>query len=116
MTKSPGPKLPQSLQFRATHIAAGDDFVCAIVVGTPDKVRCWGNNDAGQLGVIGASTSVQDVALPAGFAPPFDRILAGGRRACVRAGPRAVCWGANDSGQIDPGTNPALPRDVNYAL
>lgn len=95
------------LPLAATAISAGDSSTCAILV--TGKVRCWGDNQFGQLGdgtknnIGDAPDSMEnadDLALPAGA----TAISVGGQYACaVLTTGRARCWGANYSGQL--GTN-----------
>jgi alpha-tubulin suppressor-like RCC1 family protein len=98
---------------RGLAITAGSYHTCAIVAG-PDipvpagRVRCWGQNDFGQLGnatTRNRSTPV-DVADLSGGAVSVN---AGGFVTCAlsqgSAGPAEVkCWGRNDYGQLGDGT------------
>jgi len=92
-------------------IAAGFSHACAIV-GT-GSVKCWGNNNAGQLGWAGATTSTT----PVDVASLTDAAaFAGGtmHTCAVTAGGGAKCWGANGSGQLgNNSTDPSsAPVDV----
>jgi alpha-tubulin suppressor-like RCC1 family protein len=87
-----------------TRVVAGASFGCALV---GNGVRCWGANDAGQVGsggpdgsyvtaqavVDAASTALSDVV----------EVAAGARHACARRQGGLLCWGANDRGQLGPG-------------
>jgi alpha-tubulin suppressor-like RCC1 family protein len=97
----------------ATRIAAGGDHTCAILQG--GALRCWGRNDAGQLGRgntanigdnetvfsagnvdLGAGVTVQDLAL-------------GGFHTCALLTTGAVrCWGRNEVGQLGYGNTATL--------
>ena len=82
-----------SLGDTAAAVAAGGDHTCAILGSfgglASSLVRCWGRNDAGQLG-LGNSTEIGDNELPTAVAAldflsgPFDAILAGVTRTFLR--------------------------------
>ena len=102
----------------AVHIAAGDEFTCALTVppNGQKQVWCWGANDKGQTGTplvahctvsnIDFSTQcepVQDVAVPKQVIafPPSKMIVAGSRHACaVTTDGFMRCWGDNNRGQV----------------
>jgi uncharacterized repeat protein (TIGR01451 family) len=84
-----------------THtIAAGIAHTCAI---KPEGgVKCWGNNDFGQLGDgtnISSNVPVDVVGLTGS-----TTIVAGGNHTCVLSGGSVWCWGQNSQGQIGDGT------------
>lgn len=110
-----GPQLPAPVVglAGALTLAAGENFVCAVVAG--GQVRCWGANVQGQLG-DGTNTD-RIVPVPvcnsgtseAGCAPLSGavEVTAAGESACVRVslgGGRfaARCWGSNSSDQLGP--------------
>ena len=96
------------------RIAAGDAHTCVIT--GQDRVRCWGDNQFGQLG-YGNAVDVGDAGtrLPftAGDVPfpvdpmtqlPFDpvvQLVAGNNHTCVlQASGVVYCWGDNRFGQL----------------
>ena len=88
------------LQGATTRIAAGYGYSCAVADG---GVRCWGNNDAGQLGDGTVESSAIPVqTLPAGSGA--TAVATGGSHACAVVGGGVQCWGSNYSGQLGNGT------------
>ena len=96
-----------SLGAPATTIAAGARHTCALM--QDETVRCWGNNDYGQLGLghmqaIGDDEvpDVQHAQVPLGATA--KAIAAGGNVTCaiLRAGDLR-CWGRNNFGQLGLG-------------
>jgi len=81
-------------------IAAGNAHTCAIM---PDgDIKCWGNNDHGQLGDgtnTGSTIPVDVVNIGGGIT-----IVAGGNHTCVLTGGDVWCWGQNSEGQLGDGT------------
>jgi cysteine-rich repeat protein len=91
----------------AAAIAAGRAHTCALMQDA--SVRCWGQNDFGQLGLghtqpIGDDEppSAQHAAVPLGA--PVKAIAAGGNTTCAILQTGALrCWGQNDFGQLGLG-------------
>jgi hypothetical protein len=82
----------------ADALAAGDDFTCALVAG---RVRCWGANNHGQLGVTGRIAQPTTVPLP----EPVGAIGLGAHHGCafIPGDPYPVqCW----SGTVESNTSP----------
>ncbi len=106
VTNTPADKAPIDLDGLAMALAAGDRHTCALLDG--GGVICWGANERGQLG-YGNQNSVGWSGPPAsaGLVPlpgPARAIAAGGDHTCaVLMGGEAVCWGANDRGQLGYG-------------
>lgn len=98
--KQPTPSLVPGL-FGVKDIDAKHWHVCAAL--TNGGVKCWGDNDVGQLG---DGTNVDQVS-PAGVKDlvGVDSISVGGFHSCVKLNDNTVkCWGAGSSGQLGRGT------------
>lgn len=98
-------------------ISCGEEHVCAIL--DNDTLKCWGENDQGQLGIgatdhrgdglfemgdnlpvvsVGSGLTVKDVA-----APKSDNITASGHTCAITSDDNIKCWGRAASGQIGTG-------------
>jgi alpha-tubulin suppressor-like RCC1 family protein len=95
---------------RVRLIAAGGAHTCVLLEG--GNVKCWGENQDGQLGVgdridRGVAPEQMGDALPfvdLGSARPVIALAAGGRHTCALTDDGLVkCWGANDAGQLGVG-------------
>lgn len=87
----------------ATAVALGQDHSCALLDDL--TVACWGDNDNGQLGRGGASTTDSaDPALVAGLAD-VAQLASGYDNTCARDSLGQVfCWGDNLDGAVGDGT------------
>lgn len=97
----------------ATTIACGSAHVCARI--ESGALRCWGANDAGQLGV---QTRRPVVSAPAEVVGVDDavEIGAGGSHTCARTAAGTVtCWGANAFGQLGDTTRDPRRQPVSVA-
>jgi V8-like Glu-specific endopeptidase len=96
--ESPASKGVLSLGAKATFVAVGGTHSCAILEG--GTVRCWGNNDFGQLG-SGTPDAIGDDELPTAIDPivfdsPAVALALGFDFSCalLETG-RVHCWGEN---------------------
>lgn len=89
----------------------GDGHTCVVV--TNGVVRCWGDNDFGQLGNGTLSRAFFPSLVPSLTARPL--ISLGLAHTCVATASGVSCWGHNDSGQLGDGstTDVTLPVMVS---
>lgn len=89
----------------SADVGVGSASACAL--DREGAVRCWGENDSGQLGDGTAQRSAQPRRVDA--LPPVTAIAVGGWHACAIAVDGEVyCWGSGESGQVGDGG--ARPR------
>jgi len=92
----------------ATDIAVGSGFACALLSG--GSVRCWGKNDAGQLG-LGNTTAMPTTvggAVSLGSGLTATALTAGDNYACAVLSNGSVrCWGDNSIGELGTGDSVA---------
>jgi alpha-tubulin suppressor-like RCC1 family protein len=107
---------------QVTQIALGFLHSCALL--TSGALKCWGANDAGQLGLghtrsIGGEPGEMDHALPPVNVAPGLRVVevtAGYAHTCARLEDGSVkCWGRNDVGQLGLG-NTATRGDQAFEM
>lgn len=103
-------------------IKSGSDHNCVLT--TTSKVKCWGRNDFGQLG-LGNSNHRGDAAGEMGDSLPFldfgdlgslsiiDLSLGANHTCALFSDGTAKCWGLNDYGQLGLGDN--LTRGTSVA-
>ncbi|MFN8489082.1 MAG: cohesin domain-containing protein [Caldilineaceae bacterium] len=86
-------------------IVAGDAHTCAML--TSGSVKCWGNNEQGQLG--NGFTYYQTTPIDAsGLTSGVKIVAAGGDHTCdLLTTGGAQCWGYNYYGQLGDGTTNA---------
>jgi alpha-tubulin suppressor-like RCC1 family protein len=93
--------VPTSALKGVTQISLGDQHGCALLTG--GTVRCWGDDQQGQLG-DGAGIPSGTPTMVSGITGGVTAIAAGGMHTCAVASGGAVqCWGADDSGQLGNG-------------
>jgi alpha-tubulin suppressor-like RCC1 family protein len=97
---------------KAGYVAAGFDFTCALM--RTGNLRCWGNNEFGQLG--DGTTNVHPTPVDVkGIKSRILLLSAGYYSACaLTIDGQLKCWGNNLYGQLgDGGTaNSGVPVDV----
>lgn len=95
-------------------ISAGGDHTCARL--TDGAAFCWGDNSRGQLG---DGQHGQDSDFPVavvGLGSGVETVDAGAYHTCASTGGAgAVCWGANESGQVGNGSH-AADEDTPQAV
>jgi alpha-tubulin suppressor-like RCC1 family protein len=97
----------------AVSIALGRDHACAKT--EAGGVKCWGNNDHGQLGDGTIENSNRPVYVT-GLMEGVKALSAGVAHACaITSGGSLKCWGANARGQLgnDSTADSSIPVDVS---
>jgi alpha-tubulin suppressor-like RCC1 family protein len=83
------------------QVTAGENHTCARM--TSGVVRCWGNNQYGQLGDDSNTNRSSPVAVS--NLQGVLGVRAGGLHTCARLSNNTVrCWGRNHAGQLGDGT------------
>jgi alpha-tubulin suppressor-like RCC1 family protein len=98
----------------AIALGVGQAHGCAVITNviTGDTVKCWGENEDGQLG----DGTVMDRAGAGAVIGLTDvvEVAPGGRYTCARTdGGGVKCWGANSSGQLGDGSTTPRPQPVD---
>lgn len=86
----------------ANAITAGGYHSCARF--SDGAVRCWGNNDSGQLGDNSTQTRTAPVVVSGLGGPGTSGLALGEYHSCARMTDGTLrCWGYNDAGQLGDG-------------
>ena len=95
---------------KVSAVAAGETHSCALLSG--GRVKCWGNNSSGQLGIGsttargGATGEMGDnlAAVDLGPGRTAKKVAVGVSHSCAVLDPDTLkCWGKNDRGQLGRG-------------
>ncbi len=114
-----GPPLPA---WAMTQLSAGKYHTCGLRA--DGKIRCWGGNDEGELGLgnqdyLGDDEPVNSVA-PLDLGVPAVQVVAVGDRqasftCALLQGGSVRCWGANAHGQLGYGNTNQIGDDETLA-
>jgi len=102
----PGSVGPVSLGRKAIAVSGGYEYACALL--DNGRIRCWGDNPAGQLGYAN-DEDIGDNELPSSAGPVqlgglAVSVSAGWEHACaLMATGRIRCWARNGEGQLGLG-------------
>ncbi len=104
------PEVPLGSGRRATSLAAGRYYACALL--DNGAVKCWGDNDSGQLGQGDTDDRGDDAGemgddlpeIPLGSGRTAVALTAGFLHTCALLDNSTVkCWGSNIAGQLGQG-------------
>jgi alpha-tubulin suppressor-like RCC1 family protein len=88
------------------QVSAGDAHTCA--VDADQSLFCWGQNDFGQVGVVGGS---RPAPAKADLTRKVTQVAAGGAFTCyVTQAKDVLCFGSDNVGQLGRGTTDNLPH------
>jgi alpha-tubulin suppressor-like RCC1 family protein len=87
---------------QVTDVTAGDYYTCALT--SAGQLKCWGQNNRGQLGYGGTSNQVTPGAVSLDGVSAY-RISAGALHTCaLRSNGTVRCWGAGTDGRLGRGS------------
>jgi alpha-tubulin suppressor-like RCC1 family protein len=103
------PPLAEDWKADILEIGVGLAHTCGVP--SVGKLRCWGNNDAGQLGLPPGQNQPVPVDVPV----TAQHVAVGAGHTCALMDGRVACWGNNEQGQLGaPG--PPTPKPTQVAL
>lgn len=94
LTQSQSPQAISGLT--AKSITSGFNHLCAVA--SDDSVKCWGDNQYGQLG--NSSNSDSPTIVSAGGMAGVKQLTLGAYHSCAATSTAVNCWGRNDAGQL----------------
>jgi alpha-tubulin suppressor-like RCC1 family protein len=98
-------------------ITAGEEHTCTST--TVERVKCWGNNEYGQLGRSTPGVDYSSTPTLIGDLTDVSAVVAGRDHTCALSTTGTVsCWGLNVSGQLGrfPNFNTASPNPTPWAV
>lgn len=112
--------VPDSIsgEARVVQLVIGNTSDHSCVLFDDGRVRCWGSNDRGQLGIGADVTSVQTPTIVQGLDNVAELAL-GGNHTCARSCDGTIrCWGDNMMGEVGDGTTEqrATPTMIDLHL
>ncbi|MDQ2644630.1 MAG: DUF4215 domain-containing protein [Myxococcota bacterium] len=112
--QSSGDGCSASCEVEATALALGVEHTCAVL--GDGRLKCWGANDRGQLGIGSTALAVGELVsemgrnLPAVFADSVSAVAAGATHTCAIRSGAVYCWGDNLEAQLGPASTADLER------
>lgn len=89
--------------YKKVSVGGSSGFhVCGIT--TADKLKCWGSNSTGQIG-LGATGGTQATPIQIGTLDYLEVSANGSATCAITAASDLYCWGLNGDYQIGDGTN-----------
>ncbi len=117
------PYVYTDLRYPPKNIQAGNNFTCVLL--DNDSVKCWGENNQGQLGQdsnlsYGPNSGDMAVLKPINFGlgRTVKSLSVGGSFSCALLdNDRVKCWGNNNQGQLGQNSRVIISSpDMRYAL
>lgn len=92
-------------QFSWLGMGQGASHSCAVDINR--RLKCWGTNSQGQLG-IGYKTTAETVPMAVDQDESYSMVAVGGSNACgLTTSGGLKCWGINNNGQLGDGSTTA---------